>query len=148
MYAIDQSEKGDPTMPSTKNQEQQTELRTPSLKLVAGQTGIDHLPVANNRSVYEQIIKGTYTLSAHYFLGAEKPRDAERRLLHVINQALDASDTTVQYTMALLRREFDLDPEDGSVWIYFQVMENLWARLSDDTRSRHFFERRGAVTEH
>lgn len=134
-------------MPSMKNQ-QKTVWKGPSLRLVAEHRGVSGLPKENGRSVYEQIVSGTYMLSACYFVGVEKPVDAERRLLNVISLALDANDTTVQHTMALLRREFNLDADDGVVWIFFQVMENLWARLSDDARSRHFFDRRGVVTEH
>ena len=131
-----------------KNQEKKTVSWAPALRLVAEQPGVSGLPVEKCCSIYEQIVDGSYTMSACYFEGVEKPVDAERRLLNVIRLALDADDTTVQYTMALLRREFNLDPDDAAVWVYFQVMENLWARLSDDARSRHFFARRGAVTEH
>ncbi len=93
-------------------------------------------------SVYERIVDGTFTVEEWHFSGVEKPMDAEKRLLKVIRRALEAGDTSVQNEMALLRAEFDVDEGDRVIWVYFRVLENLWAKLSDDIRSRFFLDER------
>jgi hypothetical protein len=91
---------------------------------------------------------GKLTLDDGHFAGVEKPMDAEKRLLKVIRIALDEDDTSVQNEMALLCKEFDLADDDRAVWVYFRVLENLWAKLSEDIRSRFFLDGQTPVIEH
>jgi hypothetical protein len=135
-------------MPFLKNQTGNKKERIPPLRLIATPAGSGD-PLTNGAlSVYEQIMDGTFTLGDGHFAGVEKPEDAEKRLLKVIRVALDEKDTTVKNEMILLRNEFDLAEDDRAVWVYFRVLENLWARLSDDIRSRSFLDRQPQVTEH
>jgi hypothetical protein len=129
-------------MTSLKNKTENKKEKMPPLRLVAMPSGSDNPPMYDTLSFYEQIIDGTFTLAEEHFCGVEKPIDAERRLLEVIRMALDADDTSVQNEMTLLRNEFDIKDGDRAIWVYFRVLENLWAKLSDDIRSRFFLDRR------
>jgi DNA-binding transcriptional regulator YiaG len=148
MHAIQNNEISESEMTSLKNKtDSRTESRPP-LRVVAIPSGAGMHLMQDTVSVYEQIMDGTLTLEEWHFSGVEKPRDAEKRLLKVISVALDEDDTSVQNEMTLLRNEFAIEEEDRAIWIYFRVLENLWAKLSDDIRSRHFLDKHLQVTEH
>ena len=137
MYAMQKREIRESKMPSLRNETQSR----PPLRVVAIPSGAGMHIMQDTASVYERIIDGTFTMEEWHFSGVEKPRDAEKRLLEVIRSALEADDTSVQNEMALLRAEFDVDEGDRAIWVYFRVLENLWARLSDDIRSRFFLDK-------
>jgi hypothetical protein len=135
-------------MPSLKNRLESKAEKIPALRLITTPSGPGHPPVKDALSVYQRIMDGNLTLDDGHFAGIEKPMDAEKRLVKVIRIALDEDDTTVQNEMALLRNEFDLEDDDRAVWVYFRVLENLWAKLSDDVRSKFFFDGQTPVIEH
>lgn len=130
-----------------KKVESETE-NIPALILIAAPAGSGNSPVKDSLSIYQQFMDGKLTLDAGHFAGVEKPMDAEKRLLKVIRIALDDDDTSVQNEMALLRKEFNLEENDRTVWVYFRVLENLWAKLSEDIRSRFFLDGQSQVIEH
>jgi hypothetical protein len=148
MRAIKQSEICDSEMTSLKKKVESETENIPALILIAAPSGSGNSPVKDSLSIYQQFMDGKLTLDAGHFAGVEKPMDAEKRLLKVIRIALDDDDTSVQNEMALLRKEFNLEENDRTVWVYFRVLENLWAKLSEDIRSRFFLDGQSQVIEH
>ncbi len=148
MRAIQKIEICKSEMPSLKKQVESKTEKIPALRLVTTPPGSGNPPVKDPLSLYQQFMDGKLTLDDEHFAGVEKPMDAEKRLLKVIRIALDDDDTSVQNEMALLRNEFELEENDRSVWVYFRVLESLWAKLSHDIRSGFFLDGQSQVIEY